>query len=140
MLLSVLIHLQSLSWQCWTFVYSGFSPSLHPLRACLCVCVDNCYLKMKWHLIQSFLPKSAGVALQLMPQLGVFTVGTLNLSEMVGQKTEAFGKKQEQGLVGRAGLAELPREQKTWGSCECQAQKEEGAQAGAVRCLSQCGL
>lgn len=32
-LFSVLIHLQSLSWACWAFIFSGFSPSLHPLRA-----------------------------------------------------------------------------------------------------------
>lgn len=53
-----------------------------------------------------------------MPQLGVFAVGTLNLSEMVGQKTEALEKEQEQGLVGWAGQAELPREQRAQGNCE----------------------
>lgn len=66
-----------------------------------------------------------------MPQLGVLPVGLLNPSGMVGQETEALGTKQEQGLVGRAGLAELPRDQRTWGSCEPMAQEEEGAQAGA---------
>lgn len=80
--------------------------------------MNNSYLKMKWHLIQSFFPKSAGMALELMPQLSVFTVGILNPSKMVGQKIEALGKEQEQGLVSWAGLAELPREQRAWGSCE----------------------
>lgn len=81
---------------------------------------------MKWHLIQSFFPKSAVMALELMPQLSVFTVGILNPSEMVGQKIEALGKEQEQGLVGWAGLAELPREQRAWGSCESHS-RERGS-------------
>lgn len=67
-----------------------------------------------------------------MPQLGVLPVGILNPSGMVGQETEALGTKQEQGLVGRAGLAELPRDQRTWGSCEPMAQEEEGARAGGT--------
>lgn len=104
MLFPVLIHLRNLSWECWASVCSGFSPSLPPLRACLCGCV-NSYLKKKWHLIQSFLPNSAGVALELMPQLGVVAVGALNPSEMVGQKSPWKRAGAGPCRLGRAGRA-----------------------------------
>lgn len=69
-----------------------------------------------------------------MPQLGDFAVGTLNLSEIVGQKTEALEKSRSRALLAGQGWQSCPGNRELGEVVRATAQEEEGPRQ------RQCGL